>query len=80
MQVHQRVLLTLTLHIPYFLGAEVGAVGGTDSSDIEGAAAPQVFHPAVVEGEKAVQAALSEGLFPVLDKTIDVFAVPSSEG
>lgn len=43
--------------------------------------APQrVFCPAVVEGESAVEAALSSGMFPVVDKAVDVFAVPSASG
>lgn len=36
--------------------------------------------PAIVEGEKAVEQALSEGYFPVLNREIDVFAFPSSTG
>ena len=39
-----------------------------------------MFRPAVVEGERAVEAALSDGMFPVIDKTVDVFAVPSAAG
>ena len=37
-------------------------------------------NPAVVCGTKAVEAALLEGLFPVVDKMVDVFAVPSCPG
>ena len=43
-------------------------------------ATPYSSRPAVVVGEKAVEAAISDGLYPVIDKTIDVFAVPSAEG
>ena len=47
----------------------------------EGAGAvAYISKPAVVDGEKAVEAALAEGLFPIIDKTVDVFAVPSAEG
>ena len=46
----------------------------------EGTAIQQVFCPAVVDGEQAVEAALSDGKFPVVDKSVDVFAVPSSPG
>ena len=41
---------------------------------------PHTFRPAVVDGVDAVQDALAEGMFPVLDKTVDVFAVPSAPG
>ena len=36
--------------------------------------------PVVVIGEKGVEAALSDGKFPVIDKDVDVFAVASSPG
>ena len=36
--------------------------------------------PAVVEGVKAMEAALSDGMFPVIDKTVDVFAIPCVPG
>lgn len=36
--------------------------------------------PAVVKGVKAVEHALEEGQYPVVDKNVDVFAIPSAEG
>ena len=39
-----------------------------------------IFCPSVVEGEQAVEAALSSGKFPVVDKLVDVFAVSSAPG
>ena len=36
--------------------------------------------PAVVTGEKAVEAALLEGFYPVVDRTVDIFAIPSTTG
>ena len=36
--------------------------------------------PAVVSGEKAVEAALMEGFYPVVDRTVDIFAIPSTTG
>ena len=72
------------IHIIYnikkYSDAEVGAIGITCSSDVDVESTPHTFHPAVVEGVDAVQAALKEGMFPVLDKTVDVFAVPSAPG
>ena len=47
---------------------------------MEEATAMPVFCPAVVEGKHAVKKALADGLFPVVDKSIDVFAVPSAPG
>ncbi len=38
------------------------------------------FHPVVVKGEKAVEAALLEGNEMVIDKAVDVFAVASEIG
>ncbi|XP_064402336.1 phosphatidylinositol 5-phosphate 4-kinase type-2 beta-like [Halichondria panicea] len=38
------------------------------------------FHPIVVQGEKAVEAALVEGNQLVVDKDVDVFAVASEKG
>lgn len=49
-------------------------------ANLEGATAMPVFCPAVVEGKHAVKKALADGLFPVVDKSIDVFAVPSAPG
>ena len=49
------------------------------ADEVAGAVA-YVSKPAVVDGEKAVEAALTEGMFPIIDKTIDVFAVPSTDG
>lgn len=46
----------------------------------EATAAQEIFRPAVVEGESALEAALSDGMFPVVDKAVDVFAVPSAPG
>ena len=34
----------------------------------------------VVSGDKAVEVALSEGFFPVVNKESDIFAVPSVSG
>ena len=48
--------------------------------EVEGATAMPVFCPAVVEGEQAVRAALRKGMLPVVDKSVDVFAVPSAPG
>ena len=48
--------------------------------DQEGATAMPIFCPTVVEGEQAVEAALSSGKFPVVDKLVDVFAVSSAPG
>lgn len=51
-------------------------VGGT-----KGAAAEVLsFHPVVVKGEKAVEAALMEGNHMVVNKDIDVFAIASEKG
>lgn len=36
--------------------------------------------PAIVKGENAVEQALSEGYYPVLNRDIDVFAFKSSSG
>ena len=49
------------------------------ADEVAGAVA-YVSKPAVVDGDKAVEAALTEGMFPIIDKTIDVFAVPSTDG
>ena len=38
------------------------------------------YRPAVVFGEKAVEEAVIDGCFPVVDKQVDVFAVPCVEG
>lgn len=51
----------------------------TPIDEVAGAVA-YTSKPAVVDGEKAVEAALAEGLFPIIDKSVDVFAVPSAEG
>jgi len=51
----------------------------TPTDEVAGAVA-YTSKPAVVDGEKAVEAALAEGLFPIIDKSVDVFAVPSAEG
>lgn len=45
-----------------------------------GAAAAAFTKPAVVEGRKELEEALTEGFFPVVDKSIDVFAMPSAPG
>ena len=53
----------------------------TEPAPLEpGGATAYTYQPAVVEGEKAVEAALSEGLYPVIDKTVDVFAIPGVTG
>ena len=62
-------------------GLYTGAVDETlDTPPTEGACAPPILRPAVVEGEKAAETALAEGMFPVVDKTVNVFAVPSAPG
>ena len=43
-------------------------------------ATPITYRPAVVSGEKAVEIAKTDGYFPVIDKEIDVFAIPSTTG
>ncbi len=43
-------------------------------------ATPTIPKPAVVSGDKAVEVALSEGLCPVINKELDVFAVCGSSG
>ncbi|CAI8016720.1 Phosphatidylinositol 5-phosphate 4-kinase type-2 alpha [Geodia barretti] len=53
---------------------------GLVERDQEGATAMPIFCPSVVEGEQAVEAALSSGKFPVVDKLVDVFAVSSAPG
>ncbi len=45
-----------------------------------GATEAETIHPLVVQGEKAVEAALVEGNQIVVDKEIDVFAVASEKG
>ena len=42
--------------------------------------ATSLSHPVVVRGEKAVEAALLEGAFLVVDRDIDVFAIASEKG
>lgn len=39
-----------------------------------------VSHPVVVKGSKAVEHALLEGQSPVIDQTVDVFAIASAKG
>ena len=49
------------------------------ADEVAGAVA-YISKPAVVDGEKAVEAAVAEGMSPIIDKSIDVFAVPSTDG
>ena len=51
----------------------------TFADEVAGAVA-YISKPVVVDGEKAVEVALAEGMFPIIDKSIDVFAVPSTDG
>ena len=41
---------------------------------------PLPVNPAVVVGSKAVEAAYQEGKWPVVDKTVDVYALQCSPG
>jgi hypothetical protein len=70
---------TIMTPAPVHTGNSEGDSEGM-KTDVEGATASRVFFPAVVEGEQAATTALSDGRFPVVDKSIDVFAVPSSPG
>ena len=68
----------LFVPIPYAASADDGEA--LVDKDREGATAMPIFCPAVVEGEQAVELALSDGNFPVVDKLVDVFAVASAPG
>lgn len=60
-----------------------GGATGREIAPAQASAGPDADsapNPAVVSGTKAVEAALLEGLFPVVDKMVDVFAVPSCPG
>ena len=52
------------------------------SGEVEAYAAATVVmaRPAVVVGRKAVEEAMSNGFYPVVDQELDVFAIPSVEG
>ena len=62
------------MYIHVHVGADVPISSGAEAAE------PQIFHPAVVEGKKAVEIARFDGKCPVLDKNIDVFAIPSCTG
>lgn len=65
-------------HITYTASADDGV--GPVERQAEPATALANICPAVVEGEQAVEAAISNGKFPVVDKLVDVFAVASAPG
>ena len=47
---------------------------------MKSASSPVHIDPAVVMGSKAVEAAYQEGKYPVVDKSVDVYALQSSPG
>jgi len=53
---------------------------GKGSGHLKSTSSPLHVDPAVVVGRKAVEAAYQEGKFPVVDKTVDVYALQSSPG
>ncbi len=60
------------LHLPNCWSGAVAETGAVAEAG--------TFHPVVVQGEKAVEAALVEGNQLVVDKDVDVFAVASEKG
>ena len=57
-----------------------GKGSGPGSGQLKSTSSPLHVDPAVVVGSKAVEAAYQEGKFPVVDKTVDVYALQSSSG
>ncbi|XP_065897361.1 phosphatidylinositol 5-phosphate 4-kinase type-2 alpha-like [Dysidea avara] len=55
-----------------------GKGSGPGSGQLKSTSSPLHVDPAVVVGSKAVEAAYQEGKFPVVDKTVDVYALQSS--
>ena len=53
---------------------------GDQGSGRLGSTSPLPVNPAVVVGSKAVEAAYQEGKWPVVDKTVDVYALQCSPG
>ena len=53
---------------------------GKGSGHLKSTSSPLHVDPAVVVGCKAVEAAYQEGKYPVVDKTVDVYALLSSPG
>jgi len=55
-------------------------IGDQGSSHVASTSSPLLVNPAVVVGSKAVEAAYQEGKWPVVDKTVDVYALQCSQG
>ena len=57
----------------------LSCIGDQGSGRLE-STSPLTVNPSVVVGTKAVEAAYQEGKWPVVDKTVDVYALQCSPG
>ena len=77
-----KCLYSFTLHLKFVSTCKslfLSCIGDQGSGRLS-SSSPLPVNPAVVAGSKAVEAAYQEGKWPVVDKTVDVYALQCSPG